>query len=488
MSRAGHGSVPEGWAGELVDLFRRLRLTCGADPVTGKPASLRQIAKRSGYVPSHVRAIINGQGRPSPEAVMAVAGALNASDEDRRLAAFYAEHLPRSPAGKATAVGSARTSGDAPTADPGAASALVGRDAEFERLHGWLREAIRGRGRSVLIEGEPGIGKSSLMRAVAGAAEPAGCQVFWASCDELSQAFPLLPLLDVLDGRSTAGQPGIGELLRSSTLPGDQTNLVQMATERLLTLVGRLCDAAPVLLVVDDVQWADPATVTTLGRLARLAPQRPLLTVATARPVPRRDDLDALRRVVEPSAVLTLGGLASADVSELVARVTSGIPGVRLLLLAADAGGNPLYVTELVEALARGGRLSVDSGVVEAASGPAPHSLSATIADRLRFLPTEVRDMLRIAALLGTDFSVSDLSTVSGRRVGELLPVLDNAIRARVLLDEGPEIAFRHPLIRNALYEAMPPRYGSRGTGRPRERWPKRVRRPTAWPGNSCRR
>src|SRR5690349_1271417 len=164
MSPAGREEdVPGGWAGELVHLFRRLMMTSGADPVTGKPPSLREIARHAGYVPSHVRNIIHGKGRPSVDAVLAVAHALNASADDLERAASYAERLQQSPANagpvarpKALLAWS-QVAGAAP-------NSLIGRDAEIERLQRWLLEAIRGNGRFVMIEGEPGIGKSSLMR------------------------------------------------------------------------------------------------------------------------------------------------------------------------------------------------------------------------------------------------------------------------------------------------------------------------------------
>src|SRR5262249_24169922 len=140
----------------------------------------------------------------------------------------------------------------------------------------------------------------------------------------------------------------------------------------------------------------------------------------------------------------------------LVTRAVGGTPGPRLLALAAGAGGNPLYLTELADALVRGGALAVEDGNIEVTGGRIPGSLSAAIADRLEFLSPPVRDLLQAAALLGTDFSVSELSVVSGRTVNDLLPILDEAIVVGVLRDDGPELAFRHPLIRAALYEGMP--------------------------------
>src|SRR5260370_36126668 len=81
------------------------------------------------------------------------------------------------------------------------AGALVGRDSEMALLTGLIREVARGRGSSVLIEGEPGIGKSALVRAATAAASEAGCEVFWGAGDELGQALPLLPFRDALRGR-----------------------------------------------------------------------------------------------------------------------------------------------------------------------------------------------------------------------------------------------------------------------------------------------
>src|SRR6266511_3347985 len=335
----------------------------------------------------------------------------------------------------------------------------VDRQRQVETARGWVAELSAGRGRAALIEGEPGIGKSTLARALAAEARRAGSLVLWASCDELSQAFPLLPLLDALSVRApaTGCDPArIVELLRADVTRGNGGEVVPAAVERLLTLVDELSAAAPVLLVVDDLQWADAATVMALGRLARSVRQLPMLVVGTSRPVPRREDLLALRRMVEPAALLRLHSLTDAEAAQLVGRAVGGVPGPRLLRLARGAAGNPLYLTELVDALIRSGALVAHDGMVEATGGRPPDSLPAAIADRLEFLSAPVHDVLRTAALLGVDFSVSELAVLSGQRVGDLLSVLDEAILAGVLLENGVELAFRHPLIRRALYDGIP--------------------------------
>src|ERR1039457_6096315 len=219
-----------------------------------------------------------------------------------------------------------------------------------------MTEAAEGRGSSVLIEGEPGIGKSSLVRAALDKAAHAGCQVFWGAGDELGQALPLLPLLEALRVREPSTNPRrntIVRLLRGELTADRGADVSAALAEQLLALVAEQCAAVPTVLVVDDLQWADQASVALWGRLARSVQQVPLLLIGMMRPVPQRDDLLALRRVVDDAARLHLTGLTEAAVAELVTNLTGGQPDDKLLRLADGAAGNPLYVTELVAALAR---------------------------------------------------------------------------------------------------------------------------------------
>jgi DNA-binding CsgD family transcriptional regulator len=340
------------------------------------------------------------------------------------------------------------------------AGALVGRDSETALLTGLIREAAKGRGSSVLIEGEPGIGKSALARAAAAEAPEAGCQVFWGAGDELGQALPLLPFLDGLRVREPSANPRrntIVQLLRGEVTADRGTDVPAVLAEQLLALVAEQCAVRPTILVVDDLQWADQASVTLWGRLARSARQMPLLLVGMMRPTPQRDDLLALRRVVGDAARLQLTGLSGAAVTDLVAALAGGMPDGDLLRLADGAAGNPLYLAELVAALDRSSGLTItEAGAAKLAGGSAPSSLSAAIADRLGFVAGPVREVLRAAALLGTDFAVPDLAIVLGRGVAELIPAVDEACTVGVLAESGHGLRFRHPLIRAALYDDMP--------------------------------
>ena len=224
------------------------------------------------------------------------------------------------------------------------AGALVGRESELALLTGLVREVSKGRGGSVLIEGEPGIGKSALVRAAVAEAPEAGCQVFWGAGDELDQALPLLPFLDGLRVREPSVNPRretIVRLLRGEAAADRGTDVPAMLAEQLLALIAEQCAIRPVILVIDDLQWADQASIALWGRMARSAGRVPLLLAGMMRPVPQRDELLALRRVADDATRLELTGLGEAAVANLVADLAGGRPDGNLLRLAGGAAGQP---------------------------------------------------------------------------------------------------------------------------------------------------
>ena len=237
---------------------------------------------------------------------------------------------------------------------------------------------------------------------------------------------------------------------------------VLAGVERMLARVDRLCAVSPVVLVAEDLQWADEASVLVWSRLARAVGQVPLLLAGSFRPGTGREDLGRLHRgvVARGGNVVELGPLPDGEVAELVGGLVGGRPGQHLAAMMGQAGGNPLYARELADSLVRDGQVAVAGGVAEmtAVSAPVrvPVSLDAAIGKRLAGLAQDAVRVLRWAAVLGAEFSVTDLEVVSGQPVGDLMGMIGAALRAGVLAEAGTRLEFRHGLIRQVLYQELP--------------------------------
>jgi DNA-binding CsgD family transcriptional regulator len=342
---------------------------------------------------------------------------------------------------------------------------LVGRDGEVAALRELLAKLCAGTGGALLVEGEQGIGKTALLRAGLAEAAALGCRLAWGTADELGRQFPLGLMAECFGMTSWAPVASLAGAESGSLMPAGDPVLAGM--ERMLALVDRWCADSPVVLVTEDLQWADEASVLVWHRLSRAAGQLPLLTAGSMRSARGREDLATVRRGVASrnGTVLSLGPLPAPDVADLVGRMVQGRPGRRLTGLAEEAGGNPLYARELTDALVREGRVRVSGGVAElhdGAPGPdaaggvtVPTSLAEVIEGRLGVLSEAAEEVLRWAAVLGQEFSVTDLEVVTGRQAGHLLGVVAEAVAAGVIAD-SPRLAFRHGLIRQTLYDGIP--------------------------------
>jgi DNA-binding CsgD family transcriptional regulator/tetratricopeptide (TPR) repeat protein len=352
---------------------------------------------------------------------------------------------------------------------------MVGRDAELAVLGEVLAGLRAGRGRAVLVEGEAGIGKSAVVAAVLAQVDPGRARVLSGACDELAQRFPLSVVMQVMGlgegvgeaARSLVSGAGQGAGLELALVAGDPG---LAAVEELLGRVHKLCAEGPLVLVLEDLHWADGASVLWWRRLCRLTAQLPLVLVGTRRPVPRVPGADALGREVQArgGVVVALGGLAPDAVAVMAADLVGGVPGPRLLRWLGHAGGNPFYVRELIDEAARSGGLRTSGGEADLAEGAdlargggsrlAGDSvvLRAAVEGRLDFLPEDALRVLRVAALLGPEFLVSDLAAVCERTPAGLWPVLEDAFAAGVVEDCGARLRFRHGLLQQALYDGIP--------------------------------
>jgi DNA-binding NarL/FixJ family response regulator len=344
---------------------------------------------------------------------------------------------------------------------PGAEA--VGRAEEHALFAGLVEDLTAGRGRAVWLEGEPGIGKSALVDALLARAEAAGCRVFRGRAEELTQPFPLRPIADGLGVSHRSPDPrrrAIARLLAGAVAEQEVLDPVLAGAEQLIDLVDQMCATETVVLAVEDLQWVDGPSLSVWSRLSRLVGQLPLLLVGTARPVPRRPEIERLKEALDgrDGVVRTVGALDQAAVVELTGRLLSVRPGPRLTAELVRAGGNPLYVRELVDALRRTGNLEVTAEEAEVPGGGqnVPESLTAAIGRRLGFLDESTRSLLRLAALLGNEFTAQDLTRVADRPAASLQTSLEEALAAGVLAGSGDRLAFRHGLIRQTLSDEVP--------------------------------
>ena len=350
---------------------------------------------------------------------------------------------------------------------------MVGRVAELTELRSATAALMTGRGGVVLVQGEPGVGKTALVREAAARAEEHGHLVLWGSGDELTSSMlfsPFLEALTITPFSADDRRQSIARMLGGTMPAGSSDELTTAIGEQITALVAEIADGAPTVLVVEDLHWCDPASLAVWTRLARLAVHLPLLLVGTLRRPPHDRRTLALQR--SATRCIDLEPLDGGAVTELVGRLTGGTPTRRLLGLAGDAGGNPLYVTELVAALQRSGGLRVRDGDVELVDPTVPSSLAAAIAAHVDVLSPDVRAVLRAAALLGVEFAADDLTVVTGRPPAEVAAALEDGRDAGMLGDDEP--AFRHPLLRSALFHdevpaaASGPRAPGRGSARAR--------------------
>ena len=339
----------------------------------------------------------------------------------------------------------------------------VDRSQELATLRAGVEALRHGSGTAVWVEGEAGIGKSSLVAEALAGASALGWDIGWGIADQLTERLPLSVMQDCLQVRLSSRDPRrahAASLLRSQRLGLFADGDVSVSgVEVLMALADELCAAGPTVMVIDDMQWADDASLVVWHQLAASIDQLRLLLVATCRSGPGRPEVQQVRAALgrRGGAVVTLGPLPEPDVAALVTSTFGTLPEDALRQLNAQAAGNPLYLRELVDALARERAPQASPGATAGiARDQLPASLAAVLNDRLSSVSAETAQILRTAALLGARFTVTDLAVLSRRPVSELAAGLQEAVAARILVGSGSELAFRHQLIQQALYESMP--------------------------------
>ena len=337
---------------------------------------------------------------------------------------------------------------------------LVGRDAELEVIRAALAATRHGRGATLAVIGEPGIGKSRIVAEIAHAAGAGPLVLLGRAIGDPPPA-PCRPLVEaLLGGLRSAGdvdlaglgpfRPALGRLLPQfwEGPPAIDDSPVVLA-EAVLRLLRDLARDRGAVLSLEDLHWADPESLSVIEYLADNSAGLPLLLVLTARdePGPART---LVRRLVRRSSatLLDLSPLDDAAVLDMTTACLGGPPDGRLLaLVRARAEGVPLLVEELLAAGHRAG----DESVV-------PTTVAELTRLRLMALPEAARRCVRVAALLGQRFDAELLPAATGLDVAAVTDALRSAVDAQ-LLDAGGDggVRFRHALTRDAVVAALLP-------------------------------
>ncbi len=343
---------------------------------------------------------------------------------------------------------------------------LLGRATELAELSRLAESTLAGMGQAGFVVGEAGLGKTAVLDQAAADARRRGIQVLSASAQNLAQPCPFAVISHCLrleESPSDQRRAQVAEVLRGDArygVPGarhEAAGADAATIEAMVGLVEDLCAQGPLALFLDDLQWADPASLAVLHRLVRSVHQLPLLVVGAHRPVPGAGDVAHLSRspIAGNRTLLELAPLDTQAVAALLADLCGREAGPRLRRMAEGAGGNPLYLTELIAALRR--EHAIESGeTAEIAADCALPPLTALVTHRLRYLREDVRQMLRIVSVLGTGCTTAELAAVMDIPLSDLLTAMAEAEASGILRDTGQCLRFRHELIRDALYDAVP--------------------------------
>ncbi len=336
---------------------------------------------------------------------------------------------------------------------------VVGRDAERLLLRSCIDRVATGRGLATVIEGDAGIGKSRLVHDCLAAAAATGFHVWSSAGHELARERPFGMLTEALAVvRSSPDRPRAQLARLLATEPATAGGLRFRILDDLLELVERGAQAGPCVLALDDLQWADPSTLLAVDHLLPRTTAVPVLLVIACRPAPRSRELAATLDLARSlgDRHIVLRPLAHHDIRQLVMSALTAEPGPRLDTLVAGCGGNPFFVLELLAVLDEEDAITRDAGMAETALAEAPPSVRQLVLRRLRFLSDAGFELLRVASVLGSMFSLADLATVASRPAMEILPVLTELVSTGVVGEAGKQFRFGHDLVREAVYDDIP--------------------------------
>jgi DNA-binding SARP family transcriptional activator len=363
-----------------------------------------------------------------------------------------------------------------------APAAFVGRAREMSTLRQLWSDVRAGSGaRIALLTGEPGVGKSRLARELALESREQGAMVLHGSANE-DLLVPYQHFVEALrhylavaapeelhrrvHPRSGALEPITPGLAPSSSEPRTDPGRVESRRYRLFdavaSLLAELSSDAPVLLVLDDLHWADQSSAALLRHTLESRPEISLLVLATQRQTetaPGGPLAQALQRLAQHGLLVRvpLAGLLDADVAELSRSLTGRELSAELVhAIRREAAGNPFFVQEIVRHLSESDR---SGGVLSLARADMPDSVREVVNLRLAPLGDACVRLLTVAAVIGAEFDLEPLERISDLEGEDLAAALDEALAVELVLElahsDHERLAFSHALVRRTLLERL---------------------------------
>jgi DNA-binding CsgD family transcriptional regulator len=330
---------------------------------------------------------------------------------------------------------------------------IRGRAGELTLIGALVAALVGGRGGVLVIEGPPGIGKSRLLTELMALADKSGVRTLLGEAFEYQQTVPFFALFMA----TLRADPPVGDADALRRL-GGSADLRYWVVHDLADAIHAAAAQIPLVIVLEDIHWADNGTLLALRSLATARPDAAVLWVLTARTGAGgpgvQDTLSALQRA--DATVVRVGAMSPSGVADMVCDAVRANADESLLKLAAKAHGNPFLVSELVGGLDEEGRLDVSGGRAVASGHGLPRRLGAGMRQRLDLLSPGAGEVVRVAAVLPDRFSAGLLAAMLDRPPASLMAAVEEAVCADLLVEDDEQLRFRHDLLREATRQSLP--------------------------------
>jgi DNA-binding CsgD family transcriptional regulator/ribosomal protein S28E/S33 len=329
---------------------------------------------------------------------------------------------------------------------------IRGRDEELKVVREHVGAlAARRRGGVVVVEGPPGIGKTRLLEEFTTHAGK-GVRPLFGQAFEYQQTVPFAPLLMA----TLRADPPIGHA--SALRRVKSADLRYLVVQDMQAAIGAAAVQTPIAIVLDDLHWADHATLLAVRSLTAALADAPVLWVLASRTGAGGPAVGATVNVLERDGarVLRLGAVGPTAVADIVADVVRAEADASLLSLAGQAHGSPFLVMELILGLQEENRIVVKGRRAGVRGTGLPQRLTATMQERLDRMSAEARRVVQVASVLPDSFSAGLLAEMLERRPMALVSAVEEAVRADLLAEDGERLRFRHDLLRQATRQSLP--------------------------------